>query len=60
MPRFWWDDEQVRARATGAANPRFLALVLVALMTAGATSGAFVLSVEPRSVTVPATPPTAR
>jgi hypothetical protein len=54
MARYWWNDEQVRAQAAGPVNVRFLALVLVAVMTLSATSGAYALTVEPHSVTAPA------
>lgn len=57
MARYWWDDEHLRAQAAGPINVRFLALVLVALMTLGATSGAYALTVESHTVTAPTRAP---
>jgi hypothetical protein len=57
MTRYWWDDEHLRSRAAGPINVRFLAVVLVALMTLGATSGAFALTLDSHSVTVPSRTP---
>jgi hypothetical protein len=57
MGRYWWDDEHLRAQAAGPINVRFLALVLVALVTLSATSGAYALTVESRPVTAPARMP---
>ena len=57
MARYWWDDEHLRAQAAGPINMRFLAVVLVALMTLSATSGAYALTVESHSVTAPSRTP---
>ena len=57
MARYWWDDEHLRAQAAGPINMRFLAVVLVALMTLSATSGAYALTVESQSVTAPSRTP---
>jgi hypothetical protein len=57
MARYWWDDEHLRARAAGPVNVRFLALVLVALMTLSATSGAYALTAESHPVTAPSRTP---
>ena len=55
MGRSWWDDAGLRARSTGPVNARVLAWVLVALMTASATGGAYALTTQHH----PAPPPPA-
>lgn len=57
MARYWWGDEQLQARAVGHADMRFLAVVVIAVMAAGATGSVYEFTTAPGAVVSPATAP---